>query len=160
MEQKIELAIKFLNKYFQGKILSKPTLFHSIKVWFYLYDKHYSEEIVISWFLHDILEDTEVKEWKIVDIFWAEVLNLVKANTKNRDFSKETVNEELIKRCADYSQDALIIKSADILCNYDYYSRTNNQWEIDRCIKLSALVMEYKKNYYEDSILLELSKLV
>lgn len=160
MEQKIELAIKLLNKYFQDKILSKPTLFHSVKVWFYLYDNHYSEEIVIGWFLHDILEDTEVTEGEIVSIFWTEVLNLVKANTKNRDLSKETVNEELIKRCADYSQDAIIIKSADILCNYDYYKRTNNQSEIDRCFKLSALVMKYKNSNYEDLILLELAKLL
>lgn len=152
MEKKIELVIKVLTKYFQDLVLKKPTLFHSLKVWFYLYDRNYNKDIVLSWFLHDILEDTEITEQEIIDIFWENVLNIVKANSKNPAIEKEFVNSELIKRCSDYKEDALIVKAADILCNYDYYNRTQNESEITRCINLTKLVKENIKPDYKDKI--------
>lgn len=160
MEQKIELVIKILTKYFQDLQLKKPTLFHSMKVWFYLYDRNFDIDIILWWFLHDILEDTEISEQEIIELFWENVLNIVKANTKDRLIDKEFVNSELIKRCAEYWEDALIVKSADILCNFDYYNRIWNQSEIDRCKKLANLVFEYKNSSYSSSIFEELYKLI
>jgi hypothetical protein len=55
------------------------------------------------------------------------VLNIVKANTKNKNIDKSLVNLELIERCSSVSEDALIVKSADIIDNYIYYSSISSE---------------------------------
>jgi hypothetical protein len=40
---------------------------------------------------------------------------------------KEEVNSELIFRCANTSQDALIIKAADVIDNFEYYSNLSDE---------------------------------
>lgn len=56
-----EKGIRLLSKHMGDEsILHKPTLFHSIRVGTYLYEKNYPQKVVIAGLLHDIIEDTEV----------------------------------------------------------------------------------------------------
>ncbi len=152
-ELEMEKAIRLVSKYFDWNIeMIKPTLLHSIKVWIYLYSKGYSQDICIAWFLHDTLEDTNITEEEILNIFWENVLNIVKANTKNKNIDKSLVNSELIERCSSVSEDALIVKSADIIDNYIYYSSISSEKWINRCIELSNLVIKSKKIDYNNPI--------
>lgn len=152
-ELEIEKAIRLVSKYFDWSVeMIKPTLFHSIKVWIYLYTKGYSQDICLAWILHDSLEDTDIKEEEIANLFWSNVLNIVMANTKNKTIDKNIVNLELIERCSNTSQDALIVKCADVIDNYVYYISINNEKWVNRCIELSNLILKYKQINYNDSI--------
>lgn len=152
-ELEIEKAIRLVSKYFDWTIdMIKPTLLHSIKVWVYLYSKWYSQDVCIGWFLHDTLEDTDITEKEILNLFGKSVLDIVEANTKNKDIDKSLVNSELIERCSNISEDALIVKSADIIDNYIYYSSINSEKWVNRCIELSDLVIKNKKIEYKDPI--------
>ncbi len=152
-ELEIEKAIRIVSKYFDWNTeMIKPTLLHSIKVWVYLYSKWYSQDICIGWFLHDTLEDTNITEQEILSLFWENVLDIVKANTKDKNIDKSLVNSELIERCWNLSEDALIVKSADIIDNYIYYSSINSEKWVNRCIELSWLVIKNKKIDYLDPI--------
>ena len=155
---KIENAIRLLTKYFDWKeILKKPTLLHSVRVWLSLVEKWYDEEVYLSWFLHDILEDTEILEDEIIKLFSNEILEIVKANTKDKNISKEFINEELINRCALFWEKALIVKSADILDNYKYYAKINSEKWVERCFMLAELILKNKNENYSDKIFNELN---
>lgn len=155
-----EKAIYTLTKYFdEGKVYKKPTLFHSIRVWTFLYQRWYNIDVVLAWFFHDIVEDTNISNEYIIENFWQNVLNLVLANTKDDTLEKEKRNEELIIRCSSYSQDALIVKIADIYDNYLYYKKENNLKEIQRCVLLKDLIKQYKKDSYTDKIFLFLDEI-
>lgn len=152
-EWEIEKAIRLASKYFDGEVeMIKPTLLHAIKVWVYLYSRWYSQDICIGGILHDTLEDTSITEEEISNLFWENVLNIVKANTKNKNIEKSFVNTELVERCWSTSEDALIVKSADIIDNYMYYSSIHNAKWINRCIELSKWVINNKKESYWDPI--------
>lgn len=67
---KAEKAIRLLCKLFtEERSLTKPTLFHSIRVGNYLYKNGYPDHIVIAGFLHDVVEDTKTTTDEIVDLF-------------------------------------------------------------------------------------------
>ena len=115
----------FISSYaFRGWKHEKPTLFHGIRVGIYLYTNGYSQDIVIAGFLHDIFEDTSVKEEELIHHFGVEVTRLVSACTKDRKIkdSDERI-EELIQRCAQQGENALIVKTADILDSFSYYTK-------------------------------------
>ena len=160
MEKKIEEAIRCIVHYFpKAEDLIKPTIFHSIRVWMYLYDNWYSEDICVAWILHDTLEDTDISEEEIEQNFWTNVLKIVKANTQNDALPKEERKDELIKRCAELSEDALIVKCADIIDNFWYWWRQNRDDEKERCLKLANLIKKYKLDSYEDIIFSKLFNL-
>ena len=71
---KFEKAMKLLVSYFPEEPMKKPTLFHSLRVWTYLWNNWYSEDLQIAWLLHDALEDTNIPENIISDNFWEYVL--------------------------------------------------------------------------------------
>ena len=137
--------------------LVKPTLLHSIRVGCWLYFHGYDTSIVIAGFLHDIVEDTDVTEQNVRDDFGVEVANLVMANTKNTNITdKETRNEELIKRCLGTSEKASIVKAADILDNYQYYTSLNHQVGIDYCKSNALSFRKYFNPAYHDKIFTKL----
>lgn len=157
----IEKAIRLLCKYFpDNNSLSKPTLFHSIRVGNALYKKGYSGNIVIAGFLHDLLEDTAVTEDEITNLFGKDVTEIVRANTKNKSLTdREERHRELISRCATTSEAAAIVKAADILDNFDFYTRTKNQDGIEYCKNNAKLMEEFTPKSYSDPIFEELKKI-
>ncbi len=75
------------------------------------------------------------------------MLQIVKVNSKNLSLAKEEILEDIVKRCSDYGIDAMIVKVADVYDNFLFYKKINNIREIERCKKLSNLILKYKKDY-------------
>ena len=118
-----EKAVLEFAKYFPDEAQRKPFFYHSIRVWVFLWNQWYSEEIQIAGLLHDALEDTSISENTIGNLFWKNVLQIVKANYKNLSLPKEEVLEDIIKRCSDYWIDAMIVKIADVYDNFLFYKK-------------------------------------
>ena len=134
-------------KIFSRRNSKKTIFYHSIRVWVFLWNQWYSEEIQIAGLLHDALEDTSISENTIENLFWKNVLQIVKANSKNLSLPKEEILEDIVKRCSDYGIDAMIVKIADIYDNFLFHKKINNISEIERCKKLANLILKYKQNY-------------
>jgi (p)ppGpp synthase/HD superfamily hydrolase len=66
---KFEKALRLLHKYYPENDQKKPSLYHSVRVWVYLWNKWYNENLQIAWLLHDALEDTEMTENNISSFF-------------------------------------------------------------------------------------------
>ena len=138
--------------------LIKPTLFHSIRVGTYLYNRNYSREICLAALLHDTIEDTPFSEEEIKQRYGDEISALVMANTKNENIDKPQRREESIKRCAKHSEAALIIKAADIQDNFLYFSRIEAANETNLAKISAGFVFQYKLDSYMDPIFSELKK--
>lgn len=147
-----EKAMKLLVSFFPEEPMKKPTLFHSMRVWTFLWNNWYDEKIQISWLLHDALEDTNISEVLIKDLFWEEVLEIVKANSKNKNLEKSEILEDIVKRCSLVWKKALIVKMADVYDNFLFYVKEKNFPEIERCKTLSLLIEKYKKDNWSDTI--------
>lgn len=149
---RFEEALQLLVKYMAGIDQKKPTLFHSVRVGSFLWNHHYNEDVQIAWLLHDSLEDTEITEHEIQEKLWIYVLEIVKANSKDMSLPKDQRLEDIVIRCSKHSQDALIVKVADVYDNFLFYSREWNIWEIERCQRLARFIQKYKKEEYRDVI--------
>jgi (p)ppGpp synthase/HD superfamily hydrolase len=155
-----EKALRLLLKHFPNEILKKPTLFHSVRVWSYLWYQGYNEDLQIAGLLHDALEDTDITEWEIEKEFGIYVLSIVKANSKDMNLDKSERMEDIVRRCAELWEDALIVKMADIYDNFIFYSREWNIPEIERCQNLARLVDKYKNQKYIDSIFHKIAEII
>lgn len=147
-----ETAIRLLCTYMPEES-TKPVLLHSIRVGLYLSEKQYSEDIVMAGFLHDILEDTNITTEEVQNIFGKKVLDLITANTKVKSIvDKIERRKELIKRCVESGQDSAIIKAADILDNYTYYTDLNDENGIEYCRYNTNLFKKYMPKTFSDPI--------
>lgn len=149
-----EQAIRLLCKRMpSSEELTKPTLFHSIRTGVYLYHKNYPRDIVLAGFLHDIIEDTYLTADEIEKEFGKKVANLVVANSKDKSIleSNERI-ETLIKQCIKYGEDALIVKAADVIDNFSYFSHINDKRGIDYCIRNTNIILKNIPNYFSDKI--------
>ena len=149
---KFEKAMKLLVSYFPEEPMKKPTLFHSLRVGSFLWNNWYDEDLQIAWLLHDALEDTQMLESAIYNNFWKDVLQIIKANSKNNSLDKSEVLEDIVKRCSIVWEEAMIVKVADVYDNFLFYTKENNIPEIERCKILSNLVEKYKKEEWNDRI--------
>lgn len=120
----IEKAITFLVKNInETGINSKPVILHSIRVAIYLLEKQYKIDIVIAAILHDVLEDTNVKEQELKEIFGNNITNIVKSVSYNEEIKDWTKKyQDVFKRTFNQGKDALVLKCADIYQN-SYYIR-------------------------------------
>ena len=120
--KQIESAIRFLIESFdKSSSNSKPVVLHSVRVGMFLYDCEYKNDIVIAGILHDVLEDTSVTAEEITKEFGDEVARLVEANTFDKNITDRTkAYKENFSRCIAAGKDALIIKAADFLDNFEY----------------------------------------
>ncbi len=159
LSSKFEEAVRLMSKWMPTaeETPRKPVLFHGVRVGTYLYDNGYSEDIVIAGLLHDILEDTDITEKELEESFGSNVLKLVQASTKNKFLPKDEQIDELIKRCAANGKDALIVKSADILDSFKWYTSQNNTNELSYCSNNTELIFNYKDNKFSDTIFTELT---
>jgi guanosine-3',5'-bis(diphosphate) 3'-pyrophosphohydrolase len=149
LDIEFEKAVRMLAEHFpvseEGS--RKPVLFHDIRVGVYLYEKNYSRDIILAGLLHDALEFSDITAEMIAKEFGENVLKIVKACTKDRTIenSDERI-DELVKRCAENGQDALIVKVADTLDSFKYYTKENNTGELDYCHKNAEAIFKYKKD--------------
>jgi hypothetical protein len=72
---------------------------------------------------------------------------------------KDHILEDIINRCISCSQDALIVKMADIYDNYLFYKSENMFSEIDRCKYLVNLIKIHKPSSYRDKIWEKISEI-
>lgn len=154
-----EKAVRFLTKYLplSKEDSRKPLLFHDIRVGVYLYDRGYSSDIVLAGVLHDVFEWFEVKEKMVREEFGDAVVRLVLANTKNDSLTnKEEKVHELIQRCVQTGRDALIVKAADILDSFKWYTSQRNEDELQYCRMNLNAIFAFKPKTFDDKIFDEL----
>lgn len=124
----------------------------------YLYENGYSEDVVLAGFLHDTVEGwTTATEQVVRDAFDDNVMRLVLASTKDysiKDSAERTI--ELIKRCVQNGQDALIVKTADTIDSFKWYLGRNNEDELNTCVETADAIFEFKLDDFNDKIFLDL----
>jgi len=160
---KFEEAVRLLVAYAPPSDSSshKPLVPHDLRVGVYLYENGYSADVVVAGILHDMLEFTNVKENIILEKFGKNVLNLIIANSKNKSIEdKQERTEENIKRCVEYGEEALIIKTADILDSFKYYTAVQNEVELEYCQRNAKTILKLKSVDFNDKIFEELKKYV
>jgi (p)ppGpp synthase/HD superfamily hydrolase len=159
---KFEEAVRLLTKHMapSDENSRKPVLFHDIRVGTYLYENSYSSDIVLAGILHDAIEWSEITEDMIQEKFGKTVLKLVLASTKDDSITDKTEKtNELINRCIQNGQDALIVKAADIIDSFKWYSSQNNEEQLkNHCMKNANAILASKPDNFEDEIFNELKK--
>lgn len=136
----------------------KPILFHDIRVGVYLYENGYSEDIVLAGVLHDAIEWSQVDEQLLRDEFGDNVVRLIYACTKDDSIIDKTEKtNELIERCVENGEDALIVKAADIIDSFKWYASQNNEDELkNHCVKNANAIFKFKPDNFNDKIFAEL----
>lgn len=135
----------------------KPILFHDIRVGVFLYEREYSREIVLAGLLHDAIEWSSLMMDAIRETFGDEVARLILASTKDDTIADKTKKtNELICRCIDAGEDALIVKTADILDSFKWYSSTENIGELKYCLRNADAILSGKPLSFDDPLFDEL----
>lgn len=104
----------------KGKDVAYVT--HPIQVGFILARANASDEVIAAGFLHDTLEDSadekKVTVEELVTEFGEEVADLVNAVTeKDKGRAWHERKERAMEEMKSFSQDALLVKSGDVLSN-------------------------------------------
>lgn len=137
----------------------KPILFHDIRVGVYLYENGYAEDIVLAGLLHDAIEWSSLSEQALKEQFGDNVIKLILANTKDDSIEdKEEKIKELIGRCIQNGQEALIVKTADIIDSFKWYSSQDNKDELEYCMRNADAILSLKPDKFDDKIFEELKK--
>jgi (p)ppGpp synthase/HD superfamily hydrolase len=125
----------------------------------YLYERNYSRDIILGGVLHDALEWSGITEEMLKEEFGDRITALVRACTKDDSIKdpKQKI-DELIGRCADEGGEALIIKAADILDSFAYYTNVNNEKELLYCARNVDAIFRFKPEGMADPIFDELKK--
>lgn len=159
---KFEKAVRILSEYMplSDEHSRKPVMFHDIRVGVYLYEHGYSEDVVLAGVLHDAIEWSGVDEQLSRDEFGDNVVRLIFANTKDDTIlDKEEKTNELIQRCVENGQDALIIKTADIIDSFKWYASQHNKDELENhCVKNTNTIFKFKPENFDDKIFDELRR--
>lgn len=156
-----EKAVRLLgeNLPLSDKNSRKPILFHAVRVGLYLYENNYSRDIILAGVLHDALEFSKISEDVLRDEFGNNIVKLVKANSKDRSIKDlDERIDELIRRCVKDGKDALIVKAADILDSFKYYTKEKNLSELDYCRKNARAIFKHKPDNFNDLVFRELRK--
>ncbi len=119
---RLEKAITYLvRKYVEKGKNSKPVIFHSLDVAFYLLDQQYDLELAEAAILHDLIEDAAVEKNDIALEFGEKTAGLVDALSFRDSISdREEQYREMFDRVKRAGREALIIKCADVLSNSLY----------------------------------------
>lgn len=152
-----EQAIRFVIKAFENKKRIKEDInlsFHSIAVGFMLKDIGCEEDIVISGFLHDIIEDTNYDYDYILNNYGKKIADNVLAVSENlniEDWKERKI--EFIDRISKQNNDIILIEIADKLHNLlsDY-----NLWKEKGREAIATLNITYEMNKWYYSLMREL----
>lgn len=126
--QKIQHAIRFAIKTHEGYQKQKrkgkdvPYIIHPLAVGLILATAGAKEDVIIAGILHDTIEDSieekKVTKEMIVERFGDKVYELVLSVTEqNKDLSWDERKAEAIEHIKTFSNDSLLLKSADIISN-------------------------------------------
>lgn len=135
----------------------KPVLFHDIRVGVYLYEHDYPHDVVLAGLLHDAIEWSGASERVLREEFGDQVASLVLACTKDDSIADEQEKiDDLIERCVANGQDALIVKAADVLDSFKWYSSQNNDDQLKYCLRNAQAIFKFKPTKFNDDIFNEL----
>lgn len=138
---------------------SKPALFHDIRVGMYLYDRNYSHDIVLAGLLHDAIEWYGISEQKLRKEFGGTIADIVVACTKDDTIKDPNEKiEKIIQQCVDAGKDACIVKTADIIDSYRWYTATQNERELTYCARNADAIFRLVPDTVEDPIFDDLRK--
>ena len=131
--ERFQSAIIFLSDQVnKGSINPKPVFWHSFRVANNLYEDDQPEDVVIAGILHDALEDTKVSLELIRSAFGDKVANLVKTLTFDKSIPDKRLRyQEAYQRNLGGGQEALLIRTYDILDNSDYYQLAKSKEDYD-----------------------------
>lgn len=157
MYLKEEEAIRFVFNAFKGKKRSKEDIelaFHSITVGYMLKDLGCSEEVVLTGFLHDIIEDTDYDYDYIVSNFSKNIADNVLSISEDLSIINWKDRKEIfIRNLYDKQTDIILVELADKLHNlvsdYDLFKKYGKD-----ALSSSNATYEDNKWYY-----LEMQKL-
>ncbi|HBU07537.1 MAG TPA: hypothetical protein DEB09_05670 [Candidatus Magasanikbacteria bacterium] len=159
MKQEFEIKFKDTLEFLEKSGISspnKPALPHVKRVGEFLYKKGFSDDVVNAGLLHDSLEWSETGEDNIANKFGARILEIVKANSKDRSIDG-TMNRaiDMMARCKQFGDDALAVKIADVLDSCNYYLAQRKEKELITYKKFAKLLLEnlsdnLKKIFLED----------
>jgi len=161
----IDRAIRFLAEYLpqSDETSRKPILPHNIRVGMKLYEcsfeRGYRKEVILAGFLHDTLEWSGANEDALYRVFGRDIVRLVQANTKDdtiEDGKEKT--KELVERCARAGQEALLIKTADILDSFQWYTAMENEGELEYCRRNAEEIFKNRDEHWHDPLFEELQK--
>lgn len=161
LEAEFESAIRLLTDAMpRAEELSKPTLLHDIRVGIYLYTRGYGRNLCIAGVLHDAIEDTPMTIEQIQEQFGEHVAQLVLANTKDETLKDRMEKyEDLMTRCAE-SEEGAIIKAADILDNYLYFSKIADKEKADWMVTTGKMLLAKLPKEYQDAVFKELQSAI
>ena len=122
----LERAFFFSKNAHEGqlRISKKPYFFHPLETAFILAEMGLSSEVVAAGLLHDVLEDTDVKEKGFKKAFGKEVFYLVDSVTKFKHLTSESREQSNLKNLQNLlfatTKDprVILIKLADKLHNF------------------------------------------
>lgn len=149
---KVQKALRMIFKSYPIEDQKKPELFHYVRTLSYLYQNNYNEDVQLAWLLHDALEDTSITSEQIEVEFGLHVKGIVLANSKDLSVIKNQQLKDIVMRCIKHSQDALVVKMADVYDNFLYYVNDRNTSEIERCQIISWYISELKPKDWDDII--------
>lgn len=154
-----ERAVRFLVEHMppSNENSRKPVLFHNIRVGVYLYEHGYAQDVVLAGVLHDTIEWSRADEQMLRKEFGDNVTRLVLASTRDDTIAdKEKRRNDLIERCVAEGEDALIIKAADTIDSFKWYSAQDNREQLDHCVKTTETIFKFKPENFKDKIFDEL----
>ena len=119
--EKISSTIDFITKLFEGKTSKlnwDPAVNHSIGVAAILAKYNASEQNIIVWLLHDVIEDIEDWEKKLREQWYSEeIISLVKELSEDKNLSWRERKTQYLKHLKWASNDIKMISAADKLYN-------------------------------------------
>ncbi|WP_336035372.1 HD domain-containing protein [Halobacterium yunchengense] len=151
-DEKIERAIQFLVHSFESSGDNpKPVILHSTRVGIDLYHRGYETHIVISGFLHDLLEDTDVAADEIRSKFGDDVASVVEATSFDENIDDYLERHlDIYVRCFELGRSAVAVKAADILDNSDYYGLGDSEERQENQIEKMSYFIDESEPYIGD----------
>ncbi len=148
-DEEIERAIQYLVHSFEASGDNpKPVILHSTRVGMDLYNRGYEKPIVISGFLHDLIEDTDVTAAEIRSEFGDDVGNIVAATSFDESIDDYLEQHyDIYERCFELGRPAVVVKAVDILDNSDYYGLGGSEELRKNLIEKMDYFIEHSKPY-------------
>jgi len=128
-EEKFKEVIDFVE---QSDLCSpnKPVKPHVKRVGEFLFKKGFADEVVVAGLLHDMLEWSSVTEKELEEKFGVGVLEIIKANSKNRELFDKDIDasrNDTVKRCLLLGDEAMAVKVVDVIDSCQHYLALNKE---------------------------------
>ena len=113
--------------------------------------------------LHDMLEWSLVTKKELKEKFGARVLELIKANSKNRELFDKDINasrNDTVRRCLLVGDDAMAVKIADVIDSCRHYLSLGKEYKLCQFRIYAKFLMENLSENLKRVFLEDLRKIV